>query len=265
MFYGRIVGLILMIGLACFGIIEMNIINFYRGGEFINRYAFGYSHPNFAHSCFNIVVIMWIYLYFNKINFGKIMIVEVLNFILYKYTLSRTGFLIITVFLIVGYITKKSDKIKKILPNILNKVFIVSLLLGFILAFGYNKIEIVNKLDQVLTGRISYIAKLINNYNLPIIKYQNYENILFDNGYVDLLYNGGILATLWLFYMQIKTNKYIKENALYKEALISMIFIVYSITESYYMSSIMNISILFIAYQLFNKGEETKKADEIKE
>ena len=72
LFLGRIIGFLLMIFLPFLGAIDMNTVQFYRNGGFILRYAFGYSHPNLAHSTFNIIVIMWVYLYYEKINIYNI-------------------------------------------------------------------------------------------------------------------------------------------------------------------------------------------------
>lgn len=251
MFYGRIIGFISMLILPVIDVLDMNIIEFYRSGEYINRYAFGYTHPNLAHSTFNIIIIMWMYLFYERINLANICLIELLNYILYKFTYSRTGFVILTTFLMIAFILKNSTKLKKILPKCLNFIFLTLIIISFIFAIGYDKIEVINKIDVLLTGRIKYTSILINNYFPPIVKNQVYTNILFDNGYFDLVYNGGLIATIWFIFMQIKTNKIIAKNNLYKEALLIFIFLIYSITESYYISSVMNIGILFIAYAIY--------------
>ncbi len=251
MFYGRIIGFISMLILPAIDVLDMNIIEFYRSGEYINRYAFGYTHPNLAHSTFNIIIIMWMYLFYERINLANICLIELLNYILYKFTYSRTGFVILTTFLMIAFILKNSTKFKKILPKCLNFIFLTLIIISFIFAIGYDKMEVINKIDILLTGRIKYTSILINNYFPPIVKNQVYTNILFDNGYFDLIYNGGLIATIWFIFMQIKTNKIIAKNNLYKEALLIFIFLIYSITESYYISSVMNIGILFIAYAIY--------------
>lgn len=263
MFYGRIISFLLMTILPLIGIIEMKTFEFYRSelGGFVTRYAFGYTHPNLAHSNLNIVIIMFVYLYFDKIKFGKIVILELINYIFFQYTNSRTGFIILSLFLLLTFFTKNSRKIQKLLPKILNISFISFIAISFIMALGYGRIGIFSKINNMLTGRLRYMSLLLNNYNIPIIKIQNYDNILFDNGYFDLLYNGGILAFLWFFFIQIKTNKYIEKNKLYKEALLTFIFFFYSITESYYVSSMMNISLLFLSYVLFNNPKINKEEE----
>lgn len=262
LFIGRVFGFLLMIFMPLIGMIEMNTLNFYRAGEFITRYAFGYSHPNLAHSTFDIIVIMWLYLYNTKINLVNIATLEILNYILYKYTASRTGFLLLAIFLLIAYILKKKENFQKKLPKYLNIVFILLILCSILFAIGYGKVSIVNKLDVVLTGRIKYMSILINNYLPPIIKSKSYAGILFDNGYFDLIYNGGLLASIWFICMQIKTNNIIKKKNLYNEALLSLMFFVCSITESYYVSSLMNVSILFIAYALYGPSKNINKEKE---
>ena len=261
-FWGRIIGFALMILLPIMGIIDMNTLPFYRNGETIIRYCFGYTHPNLAHSSFVLITIMYTYLYFDKISLKNLVLFEILNIVLYNFTFSRTGFYICTLFLLLTLIMKKSKKAKDTVPKILNFVLITVLLLSISSAFLYGKVPIINKIDLELTGRIRYINYIINNYTLPLIKITDYSNVIFDNGYFDLFYNGGVLATIWFIILQIKTNMFIKQKKLYKEGLVTLIFLIYSITESYYASSIMNVSLLFFCYIIyknksnqFNKGE----------
>ena len=255
LFLGRLFGFVFMIILPCLGLMDMNTISFYRasaGGSII-RYAFGYSHPNYAHSSLNLIIIMYIYLYFERLNVKKIVFLELVNYIFYNYTYSRTGFLILTLFLLLSLFTKYSSKVKNSMPKILNFTFIFSILISFLMGLLYGKVEILNKINEILTGRLSYMNIVLKGYMPQLIKTHQFINVLFDNGYFDLLYNGGILASIWFVVMQIKTNLYIKENKMYREALLTNIFFIYCITESYYVSSVMNISLLFFAMCIFKR------------
>ena len=67
-----------------------------------------------------------------------------------------------------------------------------------------------------------------------------------------MIYNGGLLAFAWYMYNQVKTNKILAKNNLEKEIMITFFLFIYCITESYYASIIMNISLVFFAYYVFS-------------
>lgn len=254
MFYGRLIGFFLMILLPMLHIITMNSVSFYRNGAFILRYSFGYTHPNLLHSSFNIIVIMFIYIYFSKLNLKDYFLIETINYVLYKYTFSRTGFLILTFSLVIFYLIKNRFKFSIYLVKHINLIFLFLIIVSFLTGFLYEKFDLLYKLDILLSGRIRYISLLLHNFSIPLIKHIIYDGILFDNGYIDMFYNGGFFASLWFIILQIKTNKFLIDKQLYKQATITLIFLVYSVTESYYLSSLMNISLLFFAYAIYKNN-----------
>lgn len=264
MFWTRLIAFLLSIFLSITGVIDDNILLFYREADrkFIERHSFGYSHPNLAHSSFAIILILWGYIYFRKINLVKLIILEIINFALYTFTLSRTGFLIITLYLIFIWFAKNIKNFDKIILKFNQWNFIIPCIISFILAIGYGRVDFINKLNIVLTGRIRYMNLLLQNYHFPIIGKEHYANILFDNGYFDLLYTGGIFATIWFIVMQIKTNKILSKRKNVNEDVLLIFCLFYSIFESYYMSVLMNPSLLFFGYYIF---ENNKKTNSIKD
>ena len=260
MFYGRTLGLMLMICLPLLGIIENNVFHFYRNGEFIDRFALGYRHPNLLQSTFSLCSIMFLYLYYNKTNIIPLMIIEFINIVLYRITYSRTGFIILSIVILIFYFVNKNEKIKKILLNNLNVIFVVICLIPICSGILYGKVDLLTKIDQIVTGRISYISLLMNKYSMPLFKTRNYANIAFDNGIIDMIYNGGLVATIMFVTMQIKTNNYIKKYNLYKEGILVFICLIFTLTESFYMSFNMNISLLFFSFAIY-KNEKNNNIE----
>lgn len=255
MFSVRLIAFIIMIILPYLGIIDNNVIYFYRDGQTINRYSFGFSHPNLAHSSFSLIILLWGYINFYKINFAKIFGIEICNFALYKYTCSRTGFLILTIYLLFIYIMKKSNKLFNLLPKILNISFIMCIIISFILAIGYTKVPFIAQLDIVFTGRIRYMSMLLKYYSFPIIGKAHYQSILIDNGYFSLIYEGGLLATIWFLLITFKNNKYLINHKKYNEMILLIFLWFYCISESYYMNILMNPSLFFLTYFIFEKQD----------
>lgn len=257
MFVSRIIAFVGIILLSGFGVIENRIIYIYRAtdGISIKRYSFGYSHPNLAHASLTIIVILWGYLYYNKINLFKLLVCEFINIVVYQFTYSRTGFIILTAYLILLYLTKNVSFIKKAIIKNLNLTFVGCIILSFVMAWGYGKFDIFYELNDILTGRIKYMSDVFKKYSIPIIGRGSYKNILFDNGYFDLIYCAGLLPTIWFFYIQFKTNNILKEKNNISECLLKIFFLLYSMTESYYASVLMNPSLLFFAYFIFENKE----------
>lgn len=257
MLFARMISFLLLILLSTTGIVENNVILHYRNGVgFINRYSLGYEHPNLTHSSFSIIVILFGYLYYRKINLFYVFLIEIFNYILYSFTVSRTGFMIISIYLIFLLVVKNIKFIRENITKIINVLFIFFIFISFVLAWGYGKIPFFETLNSLLTGRINYMSQLLNNYSVPLIGRESYGNILFDNGYFSILYEGGLLASIWYFYYNFKVNKYIKQHKLIPEALLSIFFMFYCIFESYYMNILMNPCLFFIAYVIFTNRNE---------
>lgn len=257
MFWTRVVSFVILFVFSSLGIIDNNTLIFYRESEggFITRNSFGFSHPNIAHSALTLIVILYGYIFYNKINTFNMILLELLNILLYQFTFSRTGFFITTIYVLFLFMVKKFKFVRNALPKILNITLIMCLIFTFFMAFGYGKIGFINDLDSLLTGRIRYMNILVKSYNIPIIGKIDYNNILFDNGYISLLYTGGILATSWFLFQQIKTNNIIK-NRKTEEMIITIILMIYSLFESFYANILMNPALLFFAYYIFGNTEK---------
>lgn len=258
MFWTRIFAFILMIILSCGGIINNTIIEQYRSGiGTIKRYAFGYTHPNFTHSAFAIIVFLGGYLYGKKMRAIHYLIIAILDYILYTFTISRTGFYLVLFYLVLLFVHNNIKAMKKIEPFILKYLFIVLFGLSVFSAYNYGKYDIINRLDNILTGRIHYLNILVLNYNPPLIGSDIYEGeVLFDNGYFSLLYEGGILACIYYLYFMRKSNKYLIRNKMYDEILFVIIFMIYCTFESYYPSILMNPALLMFCYSIYNYNDK---------
>jgi oligosaccharide repeat unit polymerase wzy len=252
-FFTRIFAFIIMITSSLLGIIPNNTIEFYREGiGFVNRMTLGYSHPNLTQASFVLIVVLYVYNYYEKIDLKRVVVLELLNYLIYHFTVSRSGFFILSIFLVYVYLMKRIKIVNKNSKRLLNVTLFFSILFSFIVAQVYGENTIVDKLDAILTGRIRYMSETLKNYQIPMFSTNKYNNILFDNGYFDLIYNGGLLAFAWYIYNQIKTNKILVKNNLEREIVVTLFLFIYCITESYYASIIMNISLVFFAFYIFS-------------
>lgn len=247
-----------IIVLTLIGIINNNSLVVYRNGEYVERFSFIFGHPNNAHLNLSLIIILWIYLYYDKINIFNIIILELLNYWIYTFTLSRTGFLITSFFLLFSLIYKKNGVIKKISNMIASNGFIYMFIITIIAGYLYNRVSFLSVVDNVMTGRLYYINYFLNNISFPLIGKASYGSLMIDNGYISILYNGGIMALFWFGYIASKTSKILYKNSMNKELLITLILLIYSFSESFYMNAILNVSILFFTYYIFNNNMNNK-------
>ena len=161
--------------------------------------------------------------------------------------------------LILAILYKKSNAIRKVLFNKVNWVFIIMSVITFTTALLYGKWNTLYYIDKLFTGRIYYNNYFLTNIQIPLIGKNNYGHLLIDNGYMSLVYNGGLLAYIWFIFMNIKTGELLKKEKCEKEALLMIVFCIYSLTESFYMNIIINISLLFFSWFIFNQSPTTKK------
>lgn len=261
----RVITFASMVIASLLGIIPSNNIEFYRNGEFITRHSLGYDYPNTTHLSFAIIIALSVYLWWEEIRIPHIIIFEIINIGMYFLTYSRTGFIVITLLMLIIIIFKNIKKLQKIMAFIFKYLYWIMFAITLISALGYNHIETLEQINKLLTGRIEYMNKLIMNFPIPIIGseiYNNYVNI--DNGYISMLYEGGLLAFIFVsYYMTKVSNKFYREKK-YPELILIAFFIINAFTESFFMSISMNISLIFIATVLFKEEhKEDDKTDNI--
>lgn len=258
MFWVKLITFIGMFFCATTGIIENEYLVRYREGYGItNRYCLGYSHPNRAHAVLVVLVFMFGYIYKKKINLYSLVIIQTINYIIYMFTYSRTGYYIVFLYLIFEYIMKKTEKIriKEFFSKFIKYVFVIFSISSILVAQYYQKNEIVDMLNELLTGRIRYMNILIENYPIPIIGSVSYHNIVtIDNGFFTLFYEGGLIATIMFGYLAYKTGEILEKKKMYSEIFFVFFVMCYALFENFYMSMALNPTLLFFALYVF-KGD----------
>ncbi|MBQ8833642.1 MAG: hypothetical protein IJ001_01790 [Oscillospiraceae bacterium] len=250
-FWTRLIAFFALISLSAFGIIENEVVQVYRNDVAINRYMLGHDHPNMAHMSFAIIVVLMLYLYGEKMRLLHYCALLICNLVLYKFTYSRTGVLLILVSILFDA-GVKNFQIQKLSMRLLKNLYIWEFVLTLFVALAYGRIELLDGLNKMLTGRVWYMHTLLTNFAPPIfgsMEYNQYVNI--DNGYISLLYQGGILAFVWFSYYVITLMKKLYVENRVRDFFLVINFIVYSFTESFFPAISINISLLFLGEVIF--------------
>lgn len=258
LFVTKLIGFSLLFTGSLLGIIENNAYIMDR--EIIGitaRYSFGYLHPNITHMHFLTIIILFYYLYKNKTNLMLDFILLVLNYLLYTYTYSRTSFYISTLFLFYHIIIRFKPNIKSFCVYFSKYSFFIFFALSIALAMLWPTSMFVREIDRVLTGRIYYTFIMLERYSIPLIGGNLIASTInYDNGYFGLLYQCGMIFTVYLlFYMFKLTKKYTYEKK--EDELIILFFMsLLGFTENIIYTPVVNFSILFLADVIFPKKQK---------
>ena len=229
----RLITFFSVITLALLGIIDNIKFEMWRNGEMSTRYDLGFGHPNTLHLSLFILIALYIYNRYEKLNMFEYILLIALNFIIYHFSVSRTG-LIVTLFLIIlCAITKiKSNKIRNIIIKLPTTIFIILLAFSFITGILYGKVEFINQLDKMFTGRIAYSNYYLQTYGFSLFgsNIQNDTNALFDNGYLYMYIQYGIVGLIYLSTLFLAIFQNIKKNRDFKKAILVISFIIYILT-----------------------------------
>ncbi len=249
--------------------------DFGRGG-IEKRYCLGFSHPNNLNLFIDIMIILFIYTYYDKIK-NKVtcnIVLFLVIFFTYYLTKSRTGLIVGIVIILLFMLYKYANKFK----FIKNYKFVIGIYIMIIIfVMGLQCIpknsQVYEVMNDMLTGRIKLSGMIIERYGInllgqPISKmydtYKGYSILIpVDQGIINSLLRYGILINLLFYITQfILIKKYCQQKK-YDRIVIILIMIIYSITEDILFYPFTNISLLFISDLIFNsKRRKPKHAKE---
>lgn len=252
----RITTFLIMVTLSSFGVIENDYMLFNRSGEEVYRYMFGYDHPNMAHMSLTIIILLYLYVYDSQLQWFHYLGALMISVVFYHFTYSRTGLILSVVSVVISAIQRKQEfriGLMWCFKHAYVLLFAFTLLSGLL----YGHVGALEDLNELMTGRIEFNHALLTSFFPPIIGSSVYnQTITFDNGYLTMLYQGGIVAFLWFSYYIVKTMDLLFKEGKNREFFLMVNFIVYSITESFFPSISVNISLIFLGNVLFKKGHE---------
>lgn len=212
--------LFVLSGLGIFGVFKLTA-NFGRGeypSIIETRYCFGMGHPNAFQCMLFMMITLCLYLDAERMRWYHFLLLELINYLSFRYTDSNTGFLVCTA-VIGGVMLLKYCKPlrKRKVIYILGALFVIGIVL-FSAVGSHTGIEneLIDRLDTVLNGRFKYAHKIeaarFENW-LPFASAENTE--FFDAGFIKLFYWYGmipgllyVLMNLYLIYQSFRNEDY---------------------------------------------------------
>lgn len=224
--------------------------------------SFGLNHPNVCQNYFMLISCLFIYIYYGKVKVWHLAVALILNWVLYFYTLSRSGALTFTaVLLYISIIKLIKDQSKK---KLFNRIFLVLVFAGaFVMTWLpilYKNNAFFEMINQFSTGRISQANVYYKSFGLnPFgeyldVLYEEKPKWFLDIGYTKILINNGIVPYVFVMlnYIVLGINYFI--NNQYRKILLIIMALISMYFENMCTYIFMNITLVWFAEDvLFNK------------
>lgn len=253
----RLVTFITMITFSFLGIVENGVMEMTRNGILYNRYTLGYADPNRTHMSLFFILVLYIYINYYKIELKNYIVMMLANIILYQFTFSRTGLIIISLLCLLCILPKcpiKEVKVifRKYICKFPKYLYISMMGFSFIITQLYGKLPIIKKLDDLLSGRIYYSSRFLTNYGITLFGNNiSQATEVLDNAYIALYITCGLTGLLLITWIIFKICKYIESNQDIPLAIILICYLTYFITELFINNIFMNVTLFFATFYIF--------------
>ncbi len=202
---------LLMGGLSIAGVKgQVAITKSFRNEGIETRYCFGYHHPNqWAHAMY-LLMLTGVLTFWKKINWKSLIGMFVLNLLIYRFSISRTGFLcgLVMICMIIFY--KYGGKIAAWKPlNYLISLGSASIWMIALFLISENSFAGIlrEKLYWYFTGRLSMAREFLLQYPIRLWGSQIPDTLsngmVLDFGYARFLLENGTLIYFLMFFAMI--------------------------------------------------------------
>jgi hypothetical protein len=276
-FYVCLAGFSIVALLSVLGIMgDVSVFTDYgrEGGEEL-RYVFGFGHPNTLYGCVYALMLLWIYVYGEKAGWWQYLLLLLINFGLYKITVSRTCLIIGLGTFVLAVIVRLIKPLKKfkfpyILSTLVTPIACVAFsvwasTVGHIPRYSWNGDyeKKINALDELLNNRIQNLYRADERHSGSLETWKLFSDRLsdqyFDMGWVRLFYWYGIIPgilicilVIYLIYLAYK-NKDI-------EALVLILSLsVYTVIEATFVSVYMGRNFMLLILGAYLGREHLKR------
>ncbi len=243
-------------------VLNSNVVSYIprtNNSDPVKRYMFGFSHPNSFHAAF-VQLFAAFYILKGKRKFFKtrLLFLGLINLVLFIFTDSRTGFLTLSLMIILFFSYEYLNKIFCSKIFILCIYFAIPLIIFLVLlaAFNYTNLGLLSKIDTLLTGRIK-LANMYLIYYPPCLLGLEIRNEIFssvlDCGIISALIKFGVPYFIILTYIYIYGMFNIWKQRKYKEIIVVFCMIVFSISEDIYSKPFTNIGLTLCIYYCINQ------------
>lgn len=237
------------------------------GGQDVVMHSMGFSDPNTFF--INIFMIMAVYIYVNydKLNGWHFAFVNAVMAAAYKLSHSRTGMLLLCglwALIILDKFVFRSVKSKKIIYSLYTLAPIVVAGISVFFAYNYDpSVKIMKQLNSMLTGRLFVMNWYVNTYPVTIFgnTYEFWLNNagtileIVDNMYITILmYSGIFVFALYVLCTFAVLVKLIRRKCFIEVIMIATVA-VYGFMEEFPLNPIINPFVILIGMLIFSEDK----------
>lgn len=178
------------------------------------RYCMGYTHPNSYHIIVIQLLLVVIWLLWDKLKWYHFVLLFGLNMLIYYFTNSRTNVILGSAMLIAFMVFKCYPQIaqKKGIYVFGGVVYVGCIVLSVLAALGAHTMPILNKINELWTNRMQWAYEERIKSKLTLFSGADYQ-INSDMGFVGNVYNYGvviaiiIILLMTLYLLSVTKNK----------------------------------------------------------
>lgn len=253
----------------------------YRNG--VQRHYFYVGHPNTFSMYVVWALLEFMYAFYGQLRNVHLLLIWILNFIVYKYTDSNTGLIVMTI-CVAGFLAERAKPqfMAKILTPLARYSFAFCSIFFTVITMWFTSMppvirELYLKLNDFFTGRLLFGAFAYENFgiawlgnlNVHLSKTTYFEGfwvdtLVFDNAYIYLLvYYGAIFLPIFslAFILIGKDQEHNVRRNVEKILLVGYAF--YAIMENYAINSVLCFPILFVGSRMYEMYEEKQQAKKL--
>lgn len=219
--------------------------------------AMMHGNPNYI-VIFNLVV-MYIYIYYEKINIKRCLILQLILLVAYFVFYCKTGIILGSLAIWGTLVIKKVSKRiynYKIVTFLFGHSYAIFYAFVYILAKYMYDTKIFELINKVVQSRIYEAYYYITNIGVGLLPKQVNYYYICDNSQTVLLVNFGLIFTLIYIYIHDKAIRNLLKKGLYIEVFIMCLYLLYSYSETTFIKPFSNFSAIFLIYVFYKNGND---------
>ena len=242
----------------------------YGRGAIEARWCFGFGHANNFHGTLLYLLVLAVYLYFEKITWIHYLIFTGCNLLIYWLTVSKAGLLVVQMIIVAAFLLRYKKVLEeKIWIYLLGVLGTIALYVISIISVSveWTKFPLLVLLDRLLTGRINLAYQHAQISTWKLLESAGELGIV-DNGFVAMFFRYGyivgsafMLFLIWMIYASWSRKSGIL-------LIIIMTSILYTFMEATYMTNptylLSNLSYIVAMLLLSDKKEQENEPGKLK-
>ncbi len=257
MFWASLVSFLAVTLTSAFGAGDVAVVTKdYGRGALESRYCLGYGHANQLHLYFFRVLILGVGAYFERLKWYHVLAATGLNILLYYFTVSRTGVMIVLLLIVFWILYRYMQKLgeSKAWRLLLFGGVAALILFQLTYIYFYDGNVLLYKINSLLTGRLELSGAALRDCPLTLWGMNYVSDFSVDIGVIHMLIFNGLVITVFYWGMTLLGLwKGLQEKNAYK-VIVIVLFAVYALAEYSAVERIgRNVSMMYFAGALFER------------